>query len=63
MEVYLWLFGVAVLFTIVGYYWGRQNKQEYIIQYTIDSLIDQGYLKTAIVEDEEVLLKWDAKHF
>lgn len=63
MEIYIWMFSVSVIFTIVGYYWGKQKKEDYIIQYTIETLIDQGYIRTAMVDDEEVLLKWDSKHF
>lgn len=58
MEMYLWLFGTAVLFTVVGGYMGARTKVENIIAATIDSLIEEGYLKTRGTGKDMEILKW-----
>lgn len=45
MEVYVWFFGIAVVFTWVGYSWGFRKRTENVVKHTITSLINQGYLK------------------
>lgn len=45
MEIYAWLFGVAVVFTVVGYRWGKVNGVHGVVGFTIDNLMKQGYLK------------------
>ena len=49
MEIWvneLWLLVTAVIFTAVGWYWGVRSSIENISEAVIDSLIEQGYLKT-----------------
>ena len=49
MEMYFWLFGTAVVFTIMGYYFRTVSDKELVIaavDSTIDKLIKDGYLKT-----------------
>ncbi len=49
MEMYFWLFGTAVLFTIMGYYFRTVNDRQLIlatVDSTIDKLIQDGYLRT-----------------
>lgn len=58
MEMYLWLFGTAVIFTGVGAYMGTRSKVENIIAATIDSLIADGYLKTRGTGENMEILKW-----
>jgi hypothetical protein len=58
MEMYIWLFGTAVIFTVVGMYMGSRTKTENIIASTIDSLILEGYLKTRGVGKDMEILKW-----
>ena len=45
-ETVWWLFGTAVLFTFVGRYMAFKDNIQFITEATIDSLIEQGYLKT-----------------
>ena len=55
-ETVWWLFGTAVLFTFVGRYMSFKDNVEVITEATIDSLIDQGYLKTrGVGRDMEIL--------
>lgn len=44
MPIELWFFIVAVIYTYIGYRWGVRNQTEEIIETTIDSLINEGYL-------------------
>jgi hypothetical protein len=41
-----WLFGTAVVFTMVGKYISFKNHVSIITEATIDQLIKEGYLKT-----------------
>jgi hypothetical protein len=51
----LWLLGTAIVFTLVGrYLFFKENVSE-IVDSTIDSLIQQGYIK---VEGEDIV-KWE----
>ena len=45
-EMTYWLLGTAVIFTFVGRYMGFRASVEDVVGSTIDSLIDEGYLKT-----------------
>ena len=56
MEVYAFLFGTAVLFTVVGYGWGARVRLEKAVTATIDSLIQDGYLKTRRNDDGEIVI-------
>lgn len=57
-EITLWFFGVAVVFTVVGYYWGSRTRTKSIVSVTIDNLIKEGYLKTNGTGKDQVILKW-----
>lgn len=61
MSMYLWLTGTALIFTAFGYWACRKQIVTATVQHTIDELIEGGYLRTAIVDGEEVLLPWDSK--
>lgn len=55
-ETVWWLLGTAVLFTFVGRYMAFKDNIQFITEATIDSLIDQGYLKTrGVGRDMEIL--------
>lgn len=41
-----WLFGTAVVFTFVGKFLTVKSTVDQIVGATIDSLIEEGYLKT-----------------
>jgi len=41
-----WLFVTAVIFTVVGWYWGFKSTTINVVEATVDSLIADGYLKT-----------------
>jgi hypothetical protein len=42
----IFLFGTAVVFTLVGYFMGKRNEQKALVEAIIDQLINDGYLKT-----------------
>ena len=56
----IWLLVTAITFTAVGWSMGTKSEQVYIIESTIDSLIEDGYLKVKPnTENEEVdIYKW-----
>lgn len=57
-ETTLWFLGIAVVFTVVGYFWGSQTRTKDIVSVIIDSLINEGYLKTRGTGKDMVILKW-----
>lgn len=57
-EMTLWLFGTAVVFTIVGWFFGRTNQVQKIVDSTVDALIKEGYLKTRHNGKEIEILKY-----
>ena len=57
-EQTLMLFVTAVIFTAVGYVWGIRDQIKNIVAATIDSLIDDGYLKTRGTGKDMEILKW-----
>ena len=57
-EMTVWIFGTAVLFTAVGYVWGMRAQLKNSIAAIIDSLIDDGYLKTRGTGKDIEILKW-----
>jgi len=61
MEIYAWMLGIAIIFTVFGYYSRKTADAETIVSYTIESLIEGGYIRTAIVDGEQVLVPWDAE--
>lgn len=62
MEMYFWLFGTAVVFTIMGYYFRTVSDKELVIaavDSTIDKLVKDGYLKTRGSGKELEILKFE----
>ena len=57
-EQTLMIFVTAVIFTAVGYVWGMRAQIKNIVAATIDSLIDDGYLKTRGIGKDMEILKW-----
>lgn len=57
-EMTLWLLGIAVLFTAVGYSWGKKGNAKKIVESTIDTLISDSYLKTRGTGKDIVVIKW-----
>ena len=60
MEMYFWLFGTAVVFTIMGYYFRTVSDKELVIaavDSTIDKLIKDGYLITEGSDENLRILK------
>jgi hypothetical protein len=51
----LWLLGTAILFTLVGRYLFFKDNVSDIVDSTIDSLIEQGYIK---LEGNDIV-KWE----
>ena len=59
-EMTYWLLGTAVIFTFVGRYTAYKDHLQDILAATIDSLIDDGYIKTkGEGEDMEILKHWE----
>lgn len=55
-----WMYWItAIMFTIVGFGFGITANKEAIIAATINSLIDQGYLKTRGVKPNLEIVKYD----
>jgi hypothetical protein len=61
-EMYLWLLGTAIIFTVFGYTMSKDKITKDIVELVIDDLIEQGYLKTkdnnTDTDDEVILVKW-----
>ena len=61
-EMTLWLAGTAILFTFFGRYTAFKSNLEDVIAATIESLIEDGYIKTKGNGNELELIKhtdWD----
>ena len=58
-EMTLWLLGTAILFTLVGRYMGYKASIEDAVETTIDSLIEQGYIKTEGYGTKMEIVKWE----
>ena len=56
-EMLWWLFGTAVLFTFVGRWMSFRDIVGQVTEATIDSLINDGYLKTRGVGRNMEILK------
>ena len=55
-----WMYWVtAIVFTVVGFTWGLEFNKQHIISITIDSLIEQGYIKTRGFGRNKEMLKYD----
>jgi len=57
MIEYIFIFATAVLFTLLGYSWGR-NAIKVSVEHVIDSLINDGYIKTSGTGPDMEILKW-----
>ena len=58
---------ISGTFTIFGYIWGRSNfsKKDEIVRIvttTMESLENQGYLKTKIINGEPHYIKWPSEN-
>ena len=53
----IFLFGTAVIFTLVGYFMGKRNEQKALVEAIIDQLINDGYLKTNGYGDNLEIIK------
>ena len=58
MSVYAWLLGTSILFTAFGFFWGRSSIIVTVVENTIDSLIEDGYLKTRGRGEDQELIPW-----
>ena len=59
-EMTYWLLGTAIVFTFVGRYTAYRDALEDVVAATIDSLIDDGYIKTkGEGKDMEILKHWE----
>lgn len=59
-EMTYWLLGTAVLFTFVGRYTAYKDALQDVVAATIDSLIEDGYIKTkGEGENMEILKHWE----
>ena len=55
-----WMYWVtAIVFTCLGWFWGVQFSKLRMIEITIDSLIEQGYLKTRGAGRNKEIVKYD----
>ena len=59
-EMTIWLLGTAVVFTVFGRLTAVKNNVTLVVESTIDSLIEQGYIKTrGQGDDREILKHWE----
>ena len=59
-EMTYWLLGTAVIFTFVGRYTAYRDALEDVVAATIESLIDDGYIRTkGEGDDMEILKHWE----
>ena len=59
-EMTIWLLGTAVVFTVFGRLTAVKNNVTLVVESTIDSLIEQGYIKTKGQGDDlEILKHWE----
>jgi len=59
-EMTYWLLGTAVIFTFVGRFTAYRDALQDVVAATIDSLIEDGYIKTeGEGEDMEILKHWE----
>lgn len=59
-EMTYWLLGTAIVFTYLGRWMAVKDDVSNIVSATIDSLIEQGYLKTKGKGDNiEILKHWE----
>jgi hypothetical protein len=53
-NVMFWFFGMYVVGTVIGYAWGYKRGVISAAEFTIDSLIDQGVIRTSKNENGEI---------
>ena len=59
-ETTYWLLGTAIAFTFLGRYTAYRDALQDVVAATIDSLIEDGYIKTkGEGEDMEILKHWE----
>lgn len=59
-DMTFWLLGTAIVFTLFGRYTAIRNNVKTVVESTIDSLIEQGYIKTKGKGDNiEILKHWE----
>ena len=67
-EMYIWIFITAVVYTFVGKHLAYNSIKHHfntnaIIEYTVDKLIKDGYIKTEGHGENTKLIKhWDIKN-
>jgi hypothetical protein len=57
-EYVLWLLLTYTLGTFIGWYFSLKSKSMIEVEAVIDSLIDQGFLKTKGAGENLEILKW-----
>ena len=60
----IWILSTAVIFTLVGWFWSINTTikklHAQLIEHTVDSLIEDGYIKTRGTGKDMVILKhWE----
>lgn len=59
-ETTWWLLGTAIIFTLFGRYTAYRDALADVVSTTIDSLINDGYIKTkGTGEDMQLLKHWE----
>ena len=59
-EMTYWLLATSIIFTFVGRYFAQKEDVTDIVAATIDSLIEEGYLKTKTGDNGDIeVLKYD----
>lgn len=58
----IFIFVAYILGTVFGFYWGSKQAHRKGIEDTIDSLIDQGYIKFKGHKNNPELLKHDEEY-
>ena len=54
----MWMYWItAIVFTVLGWYWGVKYSREAIVKLTIDSLIRDGYVRVRGFGDDQELVK------
>jgi len=58
MEIMLWLLASYTVGTVAGWYMQSRKDAEDVAEAVIDSLIEQGYIKTKGSGENLQVLKW-----
>ena len=59
-EITYWMWGTAVIFTFVGRYTAYRDHLQDVVAATIESLIDDRYIRTkGEGDDMEILKHWE----